>query len=83
MAKKESRQQSIQEKLEILEKLVDPDGHFRQAWEKDRNLQMAHEQYMALSRHAHERVEKAKRRTRLKIVRKETQGTRKQRGKEG
>jgi len=70
MAKKESRQQSIQEKLEILEKLVDPDGFFRREWEKDHNLQRAHDQYMVLLRAAQERAEKAARKARFKVVRK-------------
>jgi len=74
MAKKGSRKQTIQENLQKLENLIDPDGFFQREWERNHNLQMAHDHYMVLSRHVHERVEKAKRRTRLKIVRKETQG---------
>ena len=68
IAKKESRQQSIHKKLQKLEKLVDPDGHFRREWEKDRNLQMARDHYMMLLRHAHERAERAARKAQLKVV---------------
>ena len=74
MAKKESRQQSIQEKLEVLEKLVDPDGFFQREWEKDRNLQRAHEQYVVLLRAARESAEKAARKARFKVVRKGKEG---------
>jgi hypothetical protein len=83
MAKKGSQEQSIQEKLEVLEKLIDPDGFFQREWEKDQNLQRAFDQFMVLHQAARERAERAARKARLKVVRKETQGTRKQRGKEG
>ena len=69
-AKEESQEQRMHENLQKLEKLADPDGHFQREWEKDQNLQMARDHFMVLLRAAHERAEKAARKTQLKLVRK-------------
>ncbi len=71
MAKKGSRKQTIQENLQKLENLIDPDGFFQREWEKDRNLQGAYDQFMVLFLAASERARRAARKAHLKVVRKE------------
>jgi hypothetical protein len=71
MAKKGSREHTIQENLQKLENLIDPDGFFQREWEKDHNLQGAYDHFMVLYRAARQRAERAARKAQLKVVRKE------------
>ncbi len=77
MAKEESQEQRLHENLQKLENLIDPDGHFQREWERDHNLQRAYDQFMVLFRAASERAERAARKTRLEVVRKEPERGRK------